>query len=104
MLGLALLFVLSGAAGLIYESVWTRYISLLVGHSAYAQVIVLVIFLGGMAVGSLGVGRWSERIRSPLLWYAIVEAAIAVIAMVFHDFFVGITGVAYDSWLPHLSA
>ena len=104
MLALALLFILSGAAGLIYESVWARYISLLVGHSAYAQVIVLVIFLGGMAVGALVVGKWSERIRSPLLWYAIVEAVIAMIAIVFHDVFVGITGVAYESWLPRLTA
>ena len=39
-------FVLSGAAGLIYESIWTRYLGLFVGHDAYAQIIVLVIFLG----------------------------------------------------------
>jgi len=49
-------FILSGAAGLIYESVWTRYLGLFVGHSAYAQVIVLVIFLGGMSLGALLVG------------------------------------------------
>ena len=41
-------FILSGAAGLIYESIWSRYLGLFVGHSAYAQVIVLVIYLGGM--------------------------------------------------------
>ena len=41
---LTLVFVLSGAAGLMYESIWSRYLGLLVGHSAYAQVIVLVIF------------------------------------------------------------
>ncbi len=44
-------FVLSGAAGLIYESIWTRYLGLFVGHSAYAQVIVLVMFLGGTSIG-----------------------------------------------------
>src|SRR5215216_1139551 len=104
MLGLALLFILSGAAGLIYESVWARYISLLVGHSAYAQVIVLVIFLGGMAIGSLLVGKWSERIQSPLLWYAIVEAIIAMIAVVFHPTFVATTDLAYNHILPSLSA
>jgi spermidine synthase len=102
-IALALLFILSGAAGLIYESVWARYISLLVGHSAYAQVIVLVMFLGGMAIGSLAVGKRSERIRSPLLWYAIVEAVIALIAMAFHPAFIATTSFAYDSLLPHLS-
>lgn len=103
MIALAFLFVLSGAAGLIYESVWARYISLLVGHSAYAQVIVLVIFLGGMAIGSLAVGKRSERIQSPLLWYAVVEAVIAVIALVFHLVFVALTNVAYEQWLPRLA-
>jgi hypothetical protein len=66
-------FILSGAAGLIYESVWTRYLGLFVGHSAYAQVIVLVIFLGGMSLGALVIGRYSERLKQPLYWYAIVE-------------------------------
>ena len=47
------LFVLSGAAGLIYESIWTRYLGLFVGHDAYAQIIVLVIFLGGMSLGAV---------------------------------------------------
>src|SRR5260370_18284137 len=81
---LAFFFILSGAAGLIYESVWTRYISLLVGHSAYAQVIVLVIFLGGMAVGSLVTARGSERIPPPLLLYALPPARIRLIPIPFH--------------------
>ena len=57
---LYVVFVLSGAAGLIYESIWTRYLGLFVGHSAYAQVIVLVIFLGGMSLGALLIGRRTE--------------------------------------------
>jgi len=43
-------FILSGAAGLIYESVWSRYLGLFVGHGAYAQIIVLVIFMGGVVL------------------------------------------------------
>ena len=49
---LCAVFVLSGAAGLIYESIWVRYLGLFVGHGAYAQVLVLVIFLGGMSAGA----------------------------------------------------
>ena len=100
---LAFLFVLSGAAGLIYESVWARYISLVVGHNAYAQVIVLVIFLGGMAIGAIVIGRWSERIRAPLLWYAVVEATVGLLGLVFHDAFLAVTQAAYERWLPALS-
>src|SRR3954470_3433803 len=90
-------FVLSGAAGLIYESIWTKYLGLFVGHSAYAQVIVLVIFLGGMSIGALLVGRRTERLARPLLWYAGVELATGIIGLVFHDVFVAITGFAYDT-------
>src|ERR1041385_3678116 len=87
-------FLLSGAAGLIYESIWTRYLGLFVGHSAYAQVIVLVMFLGGMSVGALVVGRASERLKHPLYWYAGVELATGLIGLVFHDAFVATTGFA----------
>jgi spermidine synthase len=93
-------FILSGAAGLIYESIWTRYLGLFVGHSAYAQVIVLVIFLGGMSVGALAVGRRSERVAHPLLWYAGVELATGIIGLVFHDAFVATTDFAYASIFP----
>src|SRR2546423_8127599 len=68
------LFFLSGAAGLIYESIWTRYLALLVGHSAYAQILVLTIFLGGMAVGSVLVGRYRQPPPRPPIWDAIVPA------------------------------
>ena len=97
---LYVVFILSGAAGLIYESIWTRYLGLFVGHSAYAQVIVLVIFLGGMSLGALLVGRHSERLKRPLFWYAIVELATGVIGLVFHDVFVATTRFAYASVFP----
>jgi spermidine synthase len=96
-------FVLSGAAGLIYESIWSRYLGLFVGHSAYAQIIVLVIFLGGMSLGAYLAGRRSHRVRSPLLWYAGVEILVGVMALAFHDVFGWATTAAYDSLFPSLS-
>src|SRR5450755_5183551 len=92
---LVTVFIFSGAAGLIYESIWTRYLGLFVGHSAYAQVIVLVIFLGGMSLGALLVGRRTERLQHPLYWYAGVEMLTGIIGLVFHDVFVATTGFAY---------
>ncbi|MEX2178901.1 MAG: fused MFS/spermidine synthase, partial [Gemmatimonadaceae bacterium] len=96
-------FVLSGAAGLMYESIWSRYLGLFVGHSAYAQIIVLVIFLGGMALGAHLAGRYSSRISSPLLWYAAVELVVGLLAMYFHFIFVATTAAAYDTIFPSLS-
>src|SRR5262245_17106243 len=97
---LYIVFVLSGAAGLIYESIWTRYLGLFVGHSAYAQVIVLVIFLGGMSLGAYLVGRRTTRIERPLVWYAVVEVATGALGLAFHDVFVAVTALVYDHVFP----
>src|SRR2546427_6214154 len=55
------LFIVSGFAGLIYESIWAQYLKLFLGHAAYAQSLVLAVFMGGMAVGAAAAGRFSER-------------------------------------------
>jgi hypothetical protein len=83
LLFLCAVFVLSGAAGLIYESIWVRYLGLFVGHGAYAQVLVLVIFLGGMSAGALLAGRRTAALREPLRWYAYVELAVGLLGLVF---------------------
>ena len=49
---LLVVFTLSGFTGLIYESIWTHYLKLFLGHAAYAQTLVLAIFMGGMAIGA----------------------------------------------------
>jgi predicted membrane-bound spermidine synthase len=99
----ACLFVLSGAAGLIYESIWSRYLGLIVGHSAYAQVIVLVIFLGGMSAGAALVARRAERLREPLVWYAGVELVVGAVGFAFHGIFTAAGALAYDTLFPALS-
>jgi len=40
-------FAVSGCAGLIYQSIWAQYLGLFLGHAAYAQSLVLAIFMGG---------------------------------------------------------
>src|ERR1044071_2816962 len=100
---LALLFVLSGAAGLFYEAVWSRYLSLFVGHDAYAQILTLVIFLGGMGIGALAAARRSARLRDPLFAYAVVEAMIGVVGLAFHDWmYLPVTGWAFGRLFPAL--
>ncbi len=99
---LYLVFVLSGAAGLIYESIWSRYLGLFVGHSAYAQIIVLAIFLGGMSLGALLAGQFSARCQRPLLWYAGIELAVGLLGLVFHPVYIVVTRAAYDIIFPAL--
>jgi predicted membrane-bound spermidine synthase len=95
--------VLSGTSGLIYESIWSRYLGLFVGHSAYAQIIVLAIFLGGMSVGAMVVGQRSTRLKEPLLWYAGIELIVGVIGLVFHQIYLGVTQITYTTIFPALT-
>ncbi|UCF19228.1 MAG: fused MFS/spermidine synthase, partial [Gemmatimonadota bacterium] len=96
-------FTLSGAAGLIYEMIWSRYLALFLGHSAYAQVLVIAIFLGGMALGALIAGARSERLHDPLKWYVGAELIVGVIGLFFHEIFEATTGFAYNSIFPALT-
>jgi predicted membrane-bound spermidine synthase len=97
-------FVLSGAAGLVYEVLWSRYLGLLVGHSAYAQVIVLAVFLGGMGAGALVTGAWSARLADPLKWYARVEILIGVCGFAFDPVFRWLMGTVFERVLPAAGA
>jgi spermidine synthase len=97
------LFTLSGFAGLIYESIWTHYLKLFLGHAAYAQTLVLAIFMGGMALGSWLSARRSPKWKNLLAAYAITEAAIGVLGLVFHEVFTASTSLAYGRALPRLA-
>lgn len=98
------MFAASGFAGLTYESIWTQYLKLFLGHAAYAQAVVLAIFMGGMAMGSFISSRRSPGWRRLLVAYAASEAAIGALGLVFHPLFTSITGFAYEAILPRLGA
>src|SRR5688572_13190084 len=99
-----LLFTLSGFAALVYESIWSHYLKLFLGHAAYAQTLVLAIFMGGMALGSWLCSRYGTRWRNLLLGYAVTEAVIGICALGFHRVFVGVTDFSYDSIMPGLGS
>jgi len=96
------LFAVSGFSGLIYESIWTHYLKLFLGHAAYAQTLVLTIFMGGMALGSWWAARYGRNIRSLLLSYAMVEGIIGLLALGFHPVFVVATNFSFSTIIPAL--
>jgi predicted membrane-bound spermidine synthase len=98
------IFALSGFSGLIYESIWSHYLKLFLGHSSYAQVLVLAIFMGGMAIGSALAARLSKRLTNLVLWYGIVEGIIGLFGLAFHELFVAVQSAAFESIFPHLGA
>ena len=95
-----LIFAASGFAGLIYESIWTHYIQLFLGHAAYAQTLVLAIFMGGMAMGAWICSRRSGRWRNLLRFYALTELIIGILGLLFHPVFVRFLGFSYSIGIP----
>lgn len=82
------LFVLSGATGLVDQLCFSKYLSYIVGSTAYAVSAVLAAFMTGLAIGAHSGGRASLRVKRPLRAYGflelIVAAAVAVTPLGFH--------------------
>ena len=74
-------FFASGAAGLILEIVWSKYLSFLLGNSIYGVSTVVAAFLGGLGIGAALGGRLAARTTEPLLAYARLELIVAVLGL-----------------------
>ncbi len=74
-------FLLSGAAALVYQSLWIRLFGLFFGTSVHAMSVVVSTFMAGLAVGSAVFGRLADKTARPLRLYAMVEAAVSVLAL-----------------------
>ena len=77
----AALFTLSGAAALMDQVVWLRYLSLVFGNTTYAAATLLAVFMGGLGLGALLAGRWADRWRRPLLGLALFEVGVGAFAI-----------------------
>lgn len=75
------LFFASGCAALIYEIVWFQLLELTIGSSSVSIAVLLATFMGGMAIGSLGVAKVVPIERHPLRVYAVIEFAIGAFGL-----------------------
>jgi spermidine synthase len=73
---------LSGFAGLGYEMVWTRLFANSFGHEIVAVLGVLAALFSGLAAGSLLLGRRISASAQPGMWYAGLEFAIGIWALI----------------------
>lgn len=72
----------SGLCALLYQIVWQRELRLIFGVSTAASAAVLAIFIGGLGLGGLLLGRRADRSPSPLNLYAWLEFGVALSAAV----------------------
>ncbi len=70
----------SGLTALIYQTIWSRQFRLIFGSSTYATAAVLAIFMGGLGVGSLLLGKRADVKARPLEFYGNLELVIAAMA------------------------
>ncbi|PYJ04911.1 MAG: hypothetical protein DME25_09350, partial [Verrucomicrobia bacterium] len=61
-----ILFFCSGATALVYEVIWSKFLSQMFGSTIYAQTVVLAAFMGGLALGNKLFGRWADQAQKPV--------------------------------------
>ena len=76
------IFILSGAAGLIFEVVWARQLVLVFGNTTQAVSAILTGFFGGMAIGSWIGGKVADRIDRTLRLYGLLELTLAIVVII----------------------
>jgi len=81
---------MTGVAGLVYQVVWQKYLSRLMGSDSIATAVILGAFLGGLSLGYLICGKLTTRFRRPFLAYALLEGVIGIWCLLFPTIFQGV--------------
>jgi predicted membrane-bound spermidine synthase len=101
------LFVGSGAAGLIYQVVWSRELVLVFGNTTQAVSTIVTAFMAGLGFGSLAGARWAARSARPLRLYGALELGVAAFAVLLPFAFDDLAEVyrgAYPGLIDHTVA
>jgi spermidine synthase len=77
----ALCFFCSGAAGLLYEIVWSKELAYLLGSSLHAVAVVVASFLLGLALGARFLGVPLSRRGSGARTYALLELGVGLLGL-----------------------
>jgi spermidine synthase len=92
--------VLTGVTGLVFQIVWQKYLSFLVGSEARSVSLVVAFFLLGLAAGYRYWGRLTESqyTRARLLkFYGFIEMGIGAYAIIFPQYFELVRKIGYAS-------
>ena len=77
----AFVFGLTGFSALVFEIVWIRQASLILGVSVYAYAAVVTAFLGGGALGNWAFGKVADRIQRPMRFIFFLQCGVAILAL-----------------------
>ncbi|QRY82457.1 fused MFS/spermidine synthase [Pseudomonas sp. PDNC002] len=77
----ALLLFASGGAALVFQVLWVKQLSLVVGVEVYAVTTAISAFFAGLALGGLAFGRWADRLARPVRLYAGLEVLVGVLSV-----------------------
>jgi spermidine synthase len=72
----------SGAAALLYEVVWSKQFSYLLGNSTHAVATVVAAFLAGLALGARVLGTRLARRGQGARVYAVLEVGVGLLGIV----------------------
>jgi len=61
---------------LIYEIIWISPLTLVFGTTMYAVSTIVASFILGLAIGSWGAGRFTDRLQNPLKYYAFIQIIV----------------------------
>ncbi len=86
-------FAISGFVAIGYEIVWSKVFSIVFEGTLYSFAAVLATFLLGIALGSLGIAPWIDRIRALPRAFGLVHVAIPLCVLL---------GMSWVSDLPYL--
>jgi len=78
----ALLLFASGGSALVFQVLWVKQLSLVVGVEVYAVTTAISAFFAGLALGGLAFGRLADRLVRPLRLYAGLEFLVALLGVV----------------------
>jgi spermidine synthase len=76
------LFFLSGASGLVLETVWFRQLALIFGSTSQAAGTVTAAFLGGLGLGAWLAAIWVDRLRRRVMVYGLLELIVGAYALI----------------------
>ena len=76
------LFLVSGAAGLVYQIVWERLLELFFGVTMVSVTLIVGAFMAGLGLGSLLGGRLARQVKNTLLVYGLLELGVAAFGFV----------------------